>query len=110
MVSGYRIGKMKEEYNQPLSDIWDIYTESLDQAIDNGLLRDEESSDEYVWPTDLHVDDWEQEDVKRYVHERMTEITDRIKTRGGIDPNLIAGYIFRSVISGMLWQAERHGR
>ena len=100
---------MGKEFNQPLSEIWNIYTESLDQAIANDLLTDEEFSDEYVWPNDLNFGDWEQEDVKRYVHERMTEITDRIKTRGGLDPNLIAGYIFRSVISGMLWEKERHG-
>lgn len=101
---------MENEHNQPLSDIWDIYDESLEQAIDNNLLADDEVAEGYVWPSDLHFGDWEQEDVKRYVHERMTEITDRIKVRGGIDPNLIAGYIFRSVISGMLWQAERRGR
>ncbi len=101
---------MSKEYNQPLSDIWDVYTESLDQAIANDLLSDEEISDEYVWPSDLGFGDWEMEDVKRYVAERMTEITDRMKVKGGLDPNLVAGVIFRSVISGMLWEKERMGR
>ncbi|HMD81355.1 MAG TPA: hypothetical protein VKE92_08620 [Anaerolineales bacterium] len=100
---------MGKDFNQPLSEIWNIYTESLDQAIAQDLLS-EDISDDYVWPIDLQIGDWEQEDVKRYVHERMTEITDRIKARGGIDPNLIAGYIFRSIISGMLWEHERIGR
>lgn len=101
---------MGKDFNQPLSEIWNIYDESLERAIADDLLSEEEISDEYVWPSDLHMGDWEQEDVKRYVHERMTEITDRIKARGGIDPNLIAGYIFRSVILGMLWEHERVGR
>lgn len=103
-----RIGKMNDK-RQPLSDIWDIYTESLDRAISDGLLQDDEVSDHYVWPDDLNIGDWEQEDVKRYVHERMTEIIDKVKTHGSLDPNLIAGYMFRSVISGMLWERERIG-
>jgi len=95
---------------QPLTEIWDIYTHSLDQAIADGFLTDEEISDSYVWPHDLHLADWEEEDVKRYISDRMTEITERVKTRGGLDPNLVAGYLFRSIILGMLWHHERIGR
>lgn len=100
---------MDEFKKQPLSDIWDIYTESLDQAISNGLLQDRELSDDYIWPHDLGLGDWEQEDVKKYVHERLSEIVEKIKGNGAIDPNLVAGYIFRSVISGMLWEKARIG-
>lgn len=97
------------EKDQPLSDIWNVYTESLDQAIANGLLQDNDLSDTYIWPSDLSFDGWEQEDVKKYVHERMTEIVEKFKDRGSLDPNLVAGYIFRSVISGMLWEKARIG-
>lgn len=95
--------------SQPLTTIWDHYTDSLDQATANGLVDDEEVSDNYVWPLDLKFGDWEQKDVQQYVHERMTEIVDRIKVQGGLDPNVIAGYIFRSVLCGMLWEKERIG-
>ncbi len=99
-----------KEPTQPLSDIWEIYSGSIEQAINQGLIDDSELADDYVWPRDLNFADFESEDVKRYVHERMTEIVDRIKTQGGLDPNLMAGYIFRSVLCGMLWQVERTGR
>jgi len=95
---------------QPLNEIWDIYTDSLDNAIANGFMEEDELSDQYVWPLALNFGDDEQADVKRYVHERMTEIVDRIKNQGGVDPNLVAGYIFRSVLCGMMWEKERIGK
>lgn len=98
------------ERQQPLTDIWEVYSNSLDEAITRGFLQSDELSESYVWPVDLLIDSWEQDDVKRYVHERMTEIVDGIKSNNGVDPNLIAGYIFRSVLCGMLWQHERIGR
>lgn len=95
---------------QPLSDIWEAYTESLDNAIAQGFLQDDVLSDFYVWPSDLEFQKWEQEDVQRYVHERMTEIIEKVKSGSGLNPNLIAGYIFRSMLCGMLWEHERIGR
>lgn len=100
---------MSEFKSQPLSDIWDTYTESLDQAISNGLLLEQELADDYIWPHDLHLGDWEQEDVKKYVHERLTEVVEKVRNNGNLDPNLVAGYIFRSVIAGMLWERARIG-
>jgi hypothetical protein len=95
--------------SQPLTDIWNIYTQSLDEAVGEGFIDDEELAESYVWPGDLHFANWEQEDVKRYVHERMTEIVGKIKHGGGLDPNLIASYLFRSVLCGLMWEKERHG-
>lgn len=94
---------------QPLSNIWDSYSQSLEEAITQGYINDDELATEYVWPGDLHVGDSEQDDVKKYVHERMVEIVEKIKTDKGLDPNLIASYIFRSVLCGMLWEKERIG-
>lgn len=100
----------KDDERQPLSDIWGIYSESIESAINEGLIEDSELADDYIWPRDLNFADWESDDVKRYVHERMTEIVDRIKDQGGLDPNLMAGYIFRSVLCGMMWERERIGK
>ncbi len=100
---------MKDEA-QPLSDIWDVYTDSLDNAISQKLIEDTEIGQDYVWPPDLNFTDWESADVQKYVHERMVEIIDNIKAQGGLNPNLMAGYIFRSVLCGMMWQHERNGR
>jgi hypothetical protein len=97
------------EPNHPLSDIWETYTDSLDHADANGLLEDEEVQESYLWPTDLRLADWEQEDVKRYVAERMGEMMERMQTQGGLDPNLLAGYLFRSILCGMMWEKERIG-
>jgi len=100
---------MSEDF-QPLSDIWDAYTQSLDEAVRQGFLDDDELSDQYVWPVDLDISEWEQKDVQKYVHERMVEIVDRIKQQGGINPNIIAGYIFRSIICGMMFELDRIGK
>lgn len=95
---------------QPLSEIWDSYNFSLSNAVEEGFIDDPEAAEHFVWPSDLRFGDWEQDDVQRYVHERMTEIVDRVKSDRGVDPNVIAGYIFRSVVCGMLWEYERIGR
>lgn len=94
---------------EPLSNIWDLYTDSLAEAVDGGYLSDDELSDQYVWPADLHFGKFEQDDVRKYVFERVNEIVDNVKSRGGMDANLVAGYIFRSVLCGMLWERERIG-
>jgi hypothetical protein len=98
---------------QPLTDIWDLYDKSMATAVESGLLDGDEEdvalAEQYVWPVDLHIGDWEQEDVQKYVNERMTEIVGKIKNHGGLSPNLIAAYLFRSVMCGMLWERERIG-
>lgn len=94
---------------QPLNEIWNVYTDSLDNAIANGFMDDDNLSEQYVWPLALTFGENEQTDVKRFVHERMMELVDQIKNNGGVDPNLIAGYIFRSVLCGVMWQKERNG-
>lgn len=93
----------------PLQDIWEAYAESLDTAIEEGFIQDEDISDQYIWPMDLNVASTEQDDVKIYVHERMQEIFERIKNDRGLDPNVLANVIFRSILCGMMWQKERIG-
>lgn len=94
---------------QPLTEIWDSFAESLSEAVQSGYIDDEEVAESYIWPNDLNFGEWEQKDVKRYVHERMTEIVEKIHNDRGLDPNLIAGYLFRSVLCGMMWEKERIG-
>lgn len=93
----------------PLQDIWEAYSDSLDTAISEGFIQDEEISAKYIWPIDLNVASTEQDDVKMYVHERMQEIFERIKHDHGLDPNVLANVIFRSILVGMMWQKERRG-
>jgi len=95
---------------QPLTDIWDEYNSSLDTAIEKGYIGDVDLEQGFVWPTDLYLGEVEQQDVQKYVHERLREIVDSIHLNKGLNPNLVAGYIFRSVICGMMWQKERIGR
>jgi hypothetical protein len=93
----------------PLQDIWEAYGESLDTAIQEGFIHDDDVSDQYIWPIDLNVADTEQNDVKMYVHERMQEIFQCIKHDHGLDPNILANMIFRSIICAMMWEKERIG-
>lgn len=100
---------MPEEKFQPLSDIWASYSEALDEAVTEGYIEDEDLAERYVWPADLEFGDAEIADVKKYVHERTTEIVDRVRDDGGIDPNFLASYIFRTILCGVMWQKERRG-
>lgn len=95
---------------QPLTDIWETYNASLDEAVEQGYIDDPALAEDYVWPVDLFLGDKEQDDVKRYVQERMSEIVERVRTERGLDPNLVAAYLFRSIICGMMWERERIGR
>lgn len=101
------MGKMEW---QPLTDIWETYNASLDEAVNEGYIHDPTLAEGYVWPSDLGLSDGEQENIKLYVEERMGEIVERIKTEKGLDPNLVAAYLFRSIICGLMWERERIGR
>jgi hypothetical protein len=94
----------------PLQSIWEDYGKSLDSVIAEGLIQDEEVSDQYIWPPDLRIAGIEQDEVKRYVHERVEELYERIKQDRGINADLLANIIFRSVLVGMMWEYERVGR
>lgn len=93
----------------PLNDIWKAYDDSLESAIAEGFIQDDDISDQYVWPVDLDLAEDEQSDVKVYVHERMQEIFERIKMDKGLDPNVLANVVFRSIICGLMWQKQRLG-
>ena len=95
---------------QPLTEIYDEYSASLETAIAEGFLDDPDLAENFIWPADLHIHANEQEDVRRYVSERMTEVVERVKRDKGFDPNVLAGYIFRSILVGMMWERERYGR
>jgi len=95
---------------QPLTDIYDTYSASLSTAIDEGFIDDPDTAENYIWPSELRMHELEQEDVKKYVADRMTEIIERVKREKGFNPNYLAGFIFRSVMCGMMWERERYGR
>jgi hypothetical protein len=94
---------------QPLNDIWSTYVGSLDAAIEHGYIDDPDLAQDYVWPVDLQLSDDEQQDLQKYTYERQREVIERVKSDRGVNPNLIAGYIFRSVIVGMMWERDRKG-
>lgn len=95
---------------QPLNDIWSIYANSLDAAVEEGYIDDPDIAHDYVWPVDLQLSEEEQTDLQKYTYERQSEIVGRVKSERGLNPNLIAGYIFRSVIVGMMWERDRKGK
>ena len=100
----------KSDRFQPLSNLWDIYNESLDIAIERDYISNPEMAEGYVWPHDLKLSESEKEDIQSYVHERLREIVDRLNEERTFNPHMVASYIFRSVIVGMLLSYERKGR
>lgn len=95
---------------QPLTDIWDNYHEVLSEADKAGLMDDPADAEDFVWPYDLAIGEEERDDIRQFVTHRMTEIVETIQRSKGVDPNLIAGYVFRSLLSGMMWERERIGK
>lgn len=88
----------------PLTDIWDEYSLKLDQ------IQEADLAEEIVYPRQLFMGEGEKEDIKRFVTERMQEMYDFSKKTGGINLHWISGFIFKSLISGMMWERERIGR
>lgn len=95
---------------QPLTDIYNVYSESIEAALKEGFINDPDLAEDYVWPFDLKIGDLERDDIRQYVNDRMVEIVERIHKDRGIDPNILAGTIFRSIISGMMFELERIGK
>ena len=95
---------------EPLSDIWDGYVATLAAADEAGQLNDQETAEEILWPPDLYISEAEKDDVRRYISGRMGELEAKIRADRGVDLNNIAVYLFRTLMCGMKWEAERIGR
>lgn len=91
----------------PMSDIWDEYSFSLTSSIETGDLNDQSIAEIYVWPRDLELTKTEREDIKRFVHERLSEIIEKHPNMQ-IDYAIIASYIFRSLMCGMMFSMQKH--
>jgi len=99
---------METPSSTPLSDIWAAYSESLGSSIESGEIEDQAIAEIYVWPRDLEITLIEREDIKRYVHERLSEILARHQHHGHpIDHAIIASYIFRTLICGMMLARQK---
>jgi len=89
----------------PLSDIWFEYSQSLESSIESGEIDDQAIAEIYIWPRDLEITQAEREDIKRFVHERISEVLAR--HAAPIDHAIIASYIFRSIICGMMLEKQK---
>lgn len=89
---------------QPLNDLWDGYSTKLD------AVREADLADDIVWPNDLYMGDAEKEDVKAFVSERIEEMIAEAQRQQGINIQWIGGFLFKSLITGMLWERERVGK
>lgn len=92
----------------PLNDQWNKYEQTIQEASEGGFLEDAEDADKVVWPYFLNIGEGEKEDINRFVVNRVNELLSSVPSKE-INPNYIASYIFRSVISGMMWEYERIG-
>lgn len=89
---------------QPLQDIWDEYSGKLDN------INEAELADEQMWPHTLFMGESEKEDVKAFVTERISEMVSHAQNTGGINLQWIGGFMFKSLVAGMLWERERVGK
>ena len=102
-----RIGEMDWT---PLTDIYDTYSSEVESAEQDGVLDDPVAAEQIVWPSGLRIGELEREDIENYLRERVEEIIDHTEASGKIlDLNLLYILFFRTLISGMLWEAQRLG-
>lgn len=91
----------------PISDIWAEYSASLESSIESGDIDDQVIAEVYIWPRDLEITGAEREDIKRFVHERLSEIMARQESGINLDHAIIASYLFRSIICGMMLARQK---
>lgn len=91
------------EWN-PLNNIYDFYSDSLDE------IEEAELAEDIVWPRELFMGDGEKEDVKVFVSQRIEEMVQEAQRNQGINIQWIGGYLFKSLVAGMLWERERVGK
>lgn len=89
---------------QPLTDLWEKYSDTLDG------IETAEIAEEVVWPAELFMGNSEKEDVKNFVSERIEEMIEQAKAGGGINLQYIGGFLFKSLVTGMMWERERVGK
>lgn len=95
---------------QPLTDIWNNYHNSLEEASELGFLDTPEDAEGVVWPYQLMLGEEEKDDVRSFLNDRIIEIQNDVKANQGLNMNMLVAVIFRSVLSGMVWERERIGR
>lgn len=95
---------------QPLQDHWDEYQAHLESALEEGLLDDPTDAQEILYPKELHLGEGEKDDIREFVHERITELYETFQRQEDFNTNLVGTYIFRAVLLGMAWENERIGR
>lgn len=89
---------------QPLNDLWDNYSQKLDS------IREVELAEDIVWPSELFMGEGEKDDVKTFVTNRIEEMIDVAQRNEGINIQWIGGFLFKSLVAGMLWERERVGK
>jgi hypothetical protein len=89
---------------QPLTDIWDEYSMKLDS------IEEADLAEEIIYPYQLTMGELEKEDIKQFVTDRMTEMFEYAQRSGGVNLHWISGFLFKSLITGMMWERERVGK
>ena len=97
---------MGEMTDTPLIDIWDQYSLSLSESVEEGLMDDSAAGEVYVWPRDLALTEIEKEDIKRYTHERVVEMIAHHQGKK-LDGTFLASYVFRSLMCGLMLEKQK---
>lgn len=88
----------------PLNNIWDSYSSKLDE------IEEAELAEDIVWPRTLFMGEGEKEDVKLFVSQRIEEMVEEAQRNQGINIQWIGGFLFKSLVAGMMWERERVGK
>lgn len=89
---------------QPLTDIWDEYSMKLD------AVQEADLAEEIIYPRELFMGEGEKADIKQFVTDRMEEMFHQAQSSGGVNLQWVSGFLFKSLITGMMWERERIGR
>lgn len=88
----------------PLNTIWDDYSDKLEE------VEEAELAEDIVWPRQLFMGEGEKEDVKLFVSQRIEEMVEEAQRQNGINIQWIGGFLFKSLVTGMMWERERIGK
>jgi hypothetical protein len=89
---------------EPLTNIWDEYTIQLDS------VQEAELTEDIVYPPVLFMGDEEKQDIQKFVMDRVEEMTEEARARNGVNLQWIGAFLFKSLITGMVWERERVGK
>lgn len=98
---------MSEDWT-PLLDHWDRHEKHIAEVTARAQEDDSAEVQEIIWPSELYFGEEEKEEVQRFINLRLNELMN-ISQHQPVTVEHIGGYLYRTLLAGLLWEKERIG-